>query len=156
MIHDYAQQQVKAHGRSEIRKCYIITDLEYIPDTANWPELKSLVCIESQRTINGKTTYAIRYYISSLMVDAKKMLESIIAHWSIENNLHWRLDVTFLEDRCRTKFKNCPENLTIARKIALAILDADNEKIGGQNKRLKAGWGKNYLTELIKSFIDTL
>lgn len=156
LIHDFTEQQVKAHGRIEVRKCYIITALEYIPDTANWPALKSLVCIESQRTVNGKTTCENRYYLSSLLGDAPEMLEKIIKHWSIENNLHWRLDVTFLEDKCRTKFKNCPENLTIARKIALAILDADKTRLGGRNKRLKAAWNDNYLINLIKSFINTL
>lgn len=156
LIHDFTEHQVKAHGRIEIRKCYMITALEYIPDTANWPGLKSLVCIESQRTVNGKTTCENRYYLSSLLEDAEIMLEKIIKHWSIENNLHWRLDVTFLEDKCRTKFKNCPENLTIARKIALAILDADKTRLGGRNKRLKAAWSDNYLIDLIKSFINTL
>lgn len=140
-----------------MRKCYTITTaLEYIPDTADWPELKSIVCIESLRTVNSKTTNETRYYLSSLAQDAQIMLESIVKHWSIENNLHWRLDVTFLEDRCRTKFKNCPENLSIARKIALAILDADKQRLGGRNKRLKAGWNEDYLLGLIKSFIDTL
>ena len=84
------------------------------------------------------------------------MLQAIKQHWSIENNLHWRLDVTFNEDRCRTKFKNCPENLAIARKIALAILDADSNRIGGFNKKLKAAWNDNYLIQLIDSFINSL
>lgn len=156
LIHDFTEQQVEAHGRIEIRKCYMITDLEYIPDTANWLGLKSLICIESQRTVNGKTTCENRYYLSSLVEDAKEMLAKIIKHWSIENNLHWRLDVTFLEDKCRTKYKKCPENLTIARKIALAILDADKTRLGGRNKRLKAAWNENYLIGLIKSFVNTL
>jgi len=156
LIYDFAKQETKAHGRIEIRKCYIITALAYIPDTVNWPGLKSLVCIESHRTVNGKTTLENRYYLSSLMENAEQMLNKITKHWSIENNLHWRLDVTFLEDKCRTSYKNCPENLAIARKIALAILDADKTRIGGRNKRLKAAWNENYLTKLISSFINTL
>jgi len=156
LIYDFAKQEKIAHGRIEVRKCYIITSLEYIPDTLNWPELKSLVCIESQRTEKGKTTLENRYYLTSLMENAEQMLNKIIKHWSIENNLHWRLDVTFLEDKCRTKHKNCPENLSIARKIALAILDADKTRLGGRNKRLKAAWNENYLINLISSFIHTL
>lgn len=84
------------------------------------------------------------------------MLKAVKKHWSIENNLHWRLDVAFLEDKCRAKFKNCPENLAIARKVALAILDADDSRLGGRNKRLKAAWNENYLIKVIKAFIDTL
>ena len=156
LIHDFASQKVEAHGRIEVRNCYLITALDYIPDTADWPGLKSLVCIESQRTIGAKTTNETRYYLGSFVEDAQTMLAKTIKHWSIENNLHWRLDVTYLEDKCRTKFKNCPENLSIARKITLAILDADKQRLGGRNKRLKLGWNENNLISLIQSFINTL
>lgn len=92
--------------------------------------------------------------MSSLSGNADQMLKSIKQHWSIENNLHWRLDVTFNEDRCRTKFKNCAENMNISRKIALAILDANKVRLGGANKRLKIGWNDTNLIKIIKKFID--
>ena len=98
----------------------------------------------------------MRYYVTSLDGNAKQILQATKQHWSIENNLHWRLDVTFNEDKCRTKFKNCPENLSILRKIALGILDADNSRLGGKNKRLKAALSENYLVKLIKGFIDSI
>lgn len=134
------------------------TALEYLPDAALWPKMKCLVCIESQRTILEKTTNENRYYLSSLSGNAQQILQAVKQHWSIENNLHWRLDVTYNEDKSRTKFKNCPENLAIARKIALAILDTYKTRLGGKNKRLKAAWNENYLVKsstllLIKSII---
>ncbi len=156
LIHDFSEEKVQAHGRIEHRKCHIFTALQYIPDTALWPKLNCLVCIESQRTILEKTTNETRYYLSSLKGDAKQILQATKQHWSIENNLHWRLDVAFNEDRCRTTFKNCPENLAISRKIALAILDTDTSRLGGKNKRLKAAWNENYLVKLINSFVETI
>lgn len=156
LIHDFAEEKIQAHGRIEHRKCHIFTALEYLPDAALWPKMKCLVCIESQRTILEKTTNENRYYLSSLSGNAQQILQAVKQHWSIENNLHWRLDVTFNEDKSRTKFKNCPENLAIARKIALAILDTDKTRLGGKNKRLKAAWNENYLVKLINSFVDKI
>lgn len=147
---------MQAHGRIEHRKCYTFTALEYLPDAEAWPEIKSIALIESQRTIKNKTTFEKRYFVSSLGGDAHKMLQAIRRHWSIENNLHWRLDVTFNEDKCRTKFKNCPQNLNIARKIALNILDADQRRLGGANKRKKMGWNDENIIQLIKKFMDSI
>lgn len=130
--------------------------MSYFPDAANWPNIKSLICIESHRTEKGKTTISRRYYLSSLEWCALKLLLAIIAHWSIENNLHWRLDVTFNEDKARTKYLNCPENLAIARKIALYILDSNKSNMGGYNKRMELGWNDNNLLNLIEKFINSL
>jgi len=156
LISDFAQEKVKGHGRTEHRKCYLITDLAYFPDAALWPKLSSLVCIENEVVTSKKTTKEYRYYVSSLKSDAATMLKAVKKHWSIEINLHWRLDVTFNEDRSRCKFKNCPENLSIARKIALAILDADNQRLGGKNKKLRVALSEKYLIKLLNSFIDKL
>ena len=156
MIHGFAEGKAQAHGRAGHRKCYTLTALEYLPDAALWPRLNSLVCIESQRTIHKKTTNETRFYVSSLKGGAKQTLQAAKQHWSIENNLHWRSDVTFNEDKSRTKFKNCPENLAIARKISLAILDAGTARLGGKNKRFKAAWSDNCLVKLIKSFVKAI
>lgn len=156
LISDFAEEKSKGHGRVEHRKCYLITDLSYFPDAALWPKLSSLVCIESEVITSKKTTKECRYYVSSLKTNATAILNAVRKHWSIEINLHWRLDVTFNEDRSRSKFKNCPENLSIARKITLAILDADNRRLGGKNKKLRVALSEKYLTKLLKLFIDNL
>ena len=70
-------------------------------------------------------------------------------HWSIENNLHWQLDVTFREDLQRTRVGNAPENLAIVRKLALQLLNnlADKESI--KSRRKLAGWNDQYLKQLL-------
>ncbi len=156
LISSSIEQENKGHGREEKRTCFVINDLKYIPDCKQWPEIKSLICIESERTAKGKHSTECRYYISSLHGDASMFLASIRKHWSIENNLHWRLDVTFSEDQCRSKYKNCPENLNVARKIVLAILDADKRRLGGKNKRLRAAWNDDNLIEMVRTFANIL
>jgi predicted transposase YbfD/YdcC len=64
------------------------------------------------------------YYISSMVTDAKTFAAVIRGHWSIENRLHWSLDVLFREDACQVRKDNAPLNLNILRKIALSRLRA--------------------------------
>ena len=66
--------------------------------------------IESVRIVKGKTTIETRYYISSLLNNARKFGESVRSHWGIENSLHWVLDVGFREDDCRIRKDNAPQN----------------------------------------------
>lgn len=61
--------------------------------------------------------------MSSLAPDATCLAESIRALWSIENPLHWVLDVAFREDECRIRSGNAPENSTVLRHIALSALN---------------------------------
>ena len=90
------------------------------------------------------------YYISSLEGDAAKILEASRTHWSIENSLHWRLDVAFAEDDCRVRSGNAAENLTIVRHFALSLLKQDRSvKAGIKGKRKAAGWDEDYLLRLI-------
>ena len=81
--------------------------------------------IETQREIKGKTTFAQRYYLSSLAPDANRLLRAIRAHWSIENRLHWVLDVCFREDECRVRKEHAPRNFATLRKFALNLLRQD-------------------------------
>ena len=79
----------------------------------------------------------------------EEIASAIRQHWSIENNLHWQLDVTFREDQSR-KVKNAARNHSAVTKMALAILKGDETTKGSMNlKRLKAGWDENYLSTLL-------
>ncbi len=90
------------------------------------------------------------YYITSLKADATKILEATRRHWSIENSLHWVLDVAFDEDRCRVRTGHGPENLAIVRHFALGLLKKDTSvKAGIKGKRKAAGWDTDYLLRLV-------
>lgn len=135
----------KSHGRIEERTCSVIQDLRFIDDDKQWEDLKSVIRIESKRTIKAATTQETRYYISNHLKDAASFLHTIRSHWSIENELHHVLDVTFNEDYCRKRQKNAAENFNIIRKMALNIVRSDkSSKASLRRKRKSAGWNNDY------------
>ena len=91
-----------------------------------------------------------RYYISSLPAPAGQLLAAVRSHWSIENSLHWTLDVTFREDQCRVRKDHGPQNLATLRQISHNLLKNENTlKVGIQGKRLNAGWREDYLLKVL-------
>ena len=143
----------KDHGRLEQRVCRAIGDPSYLafidPDGA-WPNLKSVVCIESTRRIGDTVSVEARHYLSSLPADATALSAAIRSHWSIENRLHWVLDVTFHEDDSRVRVGHAPENFAILRHIALNILRQDRSTRGSvPTKRFRAALNDRYLRSLL-------
>ncbi len=135
-------KQVDAsHGRVETRTCELITDLRFIDETQHWEGIKSVVRLTAQR--NDKTHQSeeveSRYYISSLS-DAKQINQAIRHHWSIENSLHWVLDVRFNEDFERKRKGASPYNFSFITKTVLNMIRLDKAKGSIKTKRLKAAW----------------
>jgi len=89
-----------------------------------WEELHSIVAVETIRQANrqAEVTRDYRFYLSSLVRSAKEFASLIRQHWDIENTLHWSLDVTCNEDRCRIRKDNAPENMAALRRLALNLL----------------------------------
>jgi len=125
------------HGRIEKRTCEVITKLDFLDTKENWEELHSIIKITSERTIKKTdiTSYETRFYISSLLGDAKLINNSIRSHWAIENNLHWNLDVIMKEDGQLNYKGNAAENMNMMKKIALGMLA--NEKTVKKSKKRK-------------------
>jgi predicted transposase YbfD/YdcC len=156
---DYAglsqhQTMETGHGRAELRCCVVLDELDAIRDRDVWKTLKSVVCVVRSRTVNGKTSDEVRYYISSKSASARTFLNAVRGHWSIENSCHWVLDVAFREDDHRLREGHAPENLALIRKIALAMLKKATAKCGIKNKRLKAGWDDAFLEHVLRDFLD--
>ena len=150
--HTYAETANKNHGRIEVRECWAITDPDfthYLRGFENWKGLRSLVKVSCQRQTSTGTSQDDRYFISSLKTPARQMLQAVRGHWSIENSLHWVLDIAFREDESRVRKDHAPENLSILRHIALNLLKQDlSKKLGIKNKRLVAAWNNDYLIHL--------
>lgn len=151
--HGYARTVEKGHGRIEIRECWTLSDpefLEYVQQRHHWAGLQTVVMVCAERRINGRRTRSIRYYISSLANDVQRILQSIRAHWGIENKLHWILDIAFREDESRLRKGNGPENFAMVRHMVLSLLKQEpSAKIGVKAKRLKAAWDRNYLLQVL-------
>jgi predicted transposase YbfD/YdcC len=141
------------HGRKESRLCRVLS-AEMLPEwvqSSDWKGLKSIIEIQSQRTImaSGVVENETRYYISSLAVNAEAFNRLIRSHWNIENQLHWILDVVFGEDQSRKRIRNAAQNFSTIRKIALNLLKAQNEKIGVNRKRNKCALSDQYREKML-------
>jgi len=142
------------HGRIETRTCSIINMFLHLQGVDKWKNLKSIVRIQSTRTFknsNKPIETATRYYISSLEQEAKLFNKAIREHWSIENKLHWTLDVAFGEDTSRKRIGNSAQNFSILLKIALNLLkNKKTAKQGVKGKRFKAALDNQYLKKVLQ------
>lgn len=143
----------KAHGRLEERQVFLCRDLSWVETSARWPDLSFLAMAQSKRTIlsTGEVTQGTRYFIGSdPEVSVEQLAAQIRDHWSIENSLHWVLDMGFREDEARHRAGNCAENLAVLRHFALNLLkNESHEKLGVANKRKLAGWNRGYLLQVL-------
>jgi len=151
----HAKTVNKGHGRIEVRECWSISDPEYLQmlkGASKWKGLQSITMVVSTRITNDKTTVKTRYYISSLTNNAKRLLRVARRHWSIENELHWVLDVAFNEDHSRIRKDHAPENFAVLRHMAVSLLKQEKTAKGGTHaKQLLAAWNEDYLLKVLSA-----
>jgi predicted transposase YbfD/YdcC len=140
----------KGHGREETRYYMICPVPEDLPDRERWAGLKAIGVAISNTLRDGKNVGENRYYILSKFIAASRFADAVRSHWSIENRLHWQLDVTFQEDQCRIRHGHADANFSILRRTALSLLKNETTlKVGIKNKRLTAGWNESYLEKVL-------
>ena len=144
------QTHEKGHGREETRYYYICPVPADLPDRSRWAHLRAIGITINVTRRDGQECVEVRYYILSKYVAVRRFAEAVRSHWSIENNLHWQLDVTFQEDQCRIRKGHADANFSILRRTALSMLKNEPTlKVGIKNKRLTAGWDENYLEKVL-------
>ena len=144
------QTRSKGHGREETRSYFVCEVPRDLPDRQRWPKLAAIGWAISDTMRDGKRCYEMRYYILSEKLSARKFAVAVRSHWSIENQLHWQLDVTFQEDQSRLRLGHADANFSILRRTALSLLKNNHTlKVGVKNKRLAAGWDDCYLEQVL-------
>jgi predicted transposase YbfD/YdcC len=137
------------HGRDETRE-YVSLPAPASLKKLGWSAVRSIGMVHSRTIRNGKLCEESRYYISTHRPSARKLAKFTRRHWSIENSLHWVLDMSFHEDLCRLRTGHAAENLALLNRISVSLLKADQTvKAGIACKRKTAGWDDHYLIHLL-------
>jgi predicted transposase YbfD/YdcC len=143
----------KGHGRYEQRTVQVLPAREYLSaaQSALWAGVRSLVMVTRvvwEQATEGQST-EVRYFLSSLPPNARRIGSAVRGHWRIENGLHWVLDVVFREDARRVYDRTTAENVAFLHRLALSLLRGDTSKSSLKVKRKRAGWSLSYLMQLL-------
>ena len=139
----------KGHGRIETRIYSVCHDLALLSAAGEWKELKCIGKARCIRECGGKVSDETRYFISSRKLSAVEFGKAVRGHWSIENSLHWVMDIVFRDDDCRVRTKNAASNFVTIKHIALNMLKQPVRKASMRVRRKMAGWDDGFLKEVI-------
>ncbi len=143
------QEVVTAHGRHDTLTYYQLPLPESCTVGHRWRGLRTIgLVIRLSETARGETS-DVRYYISSLPLGVKRFANLVRNHWSIENTLHWCLDVTFREDENRVRDRIAADNLGWLKRFAISLLKQQPDKESIAMRRRLAGWNVDYLAKVI-------
>lgn len=137
------------HGRIETRECWVVTNLDWLDSKERWTNLKSIIMVKATVQKRGHLSEHVRFFISSLDISAKRLLKRIRNHWSIENQLHWPLDVIFCEDKSTTRDIFGIQNLGALKGVALSLLLQNEMKISIAGKRARSASNLSYMLEVL-------
>jgi predicted transposase YbfD/YdcC len=143
------------HGRIETRNHRVSHNVDWLttdrrfPGEPRFPGLKAIAMVEATVERNGAVTTARRYFLSSLPIDPRTLARAVRAHWSIENRLHWVLDVVFHDDLMRLRTNHGPKNMATVKHMAMNLIRNAAGKDSLKSRRKAAAWNHNYLRALI-------
>lgn len=151
MMHHSQDTFDYGHGRIEKRNYSALPMMYFYKYKKHWRDLQTIIRVKSERTIGNHVETSIRYYITSIpFKDYQRACQAIRQHWSVENNLHWKLDIGLAEDACQITRGYADQNLATMRKIVLKMLEMeDSSKHGIAMKRIQAALSTRYLRKVV-------
>ena len=154
-VTDNSDDVDKGHGRIEEREVRMSSDVQWLRDRhPHWQSINSVIQVKSTRHIGDEVSQDCRYYVSSLLEDANRAGSVIRAHWGIENQLHWVLDMSFGEDQSRIRKGNAVQNMAVIRHAVLnAIQTVKPARQSIKQIRKRAGWSTTVLDSILQALI---
>lgn len=140
------------HGRIETRTATVSCEIGWLQKQHQWPGLEAIGKVVRVRQTAEKTTTETAYYLLSAALTPERFNQVVRQHWSIENSLHWRLDVVMNEDQDRTRMGHGPHNLAVLRHMALNAMQKEGSKGSLRGKFKRAGWDDDFLCRLLEMF----
>src|SRR5260370_12363190 len=137
------------HGRIETRTTTVIHDVAWLQERHDWPDLKGVGMIASNREMDDKIERETRFYITSLILLANQLGPIIRSHWAAQNSLHWVMDMVFRDDECRVRTDHAPANFTTLKHMATNLLRRASSKHSLRARRKVAAWDDHFLATLI-------
>ena len=137
------------HGRIETRNYTVFHDVAWLQDRHDWPGLNAVIMVESTREMADKIETETRFYITSLVWLAHLLGPIVRGHWSVENSLHWVMDMLFRDDECRIRTDHAPANFTTLKHMAHNLIRRAPGKDSLRLKRKVAAWDDDFLASLI-------
>ena len=152
---NYHKTVEKGHGKIEIRKCVISEEIGWLHNKSDWAGLHGIGAIYCEIEENGKKSKQSHYFIYSCKgMTANQIMKHKRSHWSIENCLHWVLDMAFREDESRARKDNSAENFNVLRQIAFNILKSEKSFKGSiTDKQFKCLLDSKYLDKIVNNWI---
>ena len=152
---NYYKTIEKGHGRIETRECIISEEISWLHNKSAWKDLHGVGVIYCTIEKNGVISKQSHYFIYSCIgLNAKQIMKYKRNHWTVENNLHWVLDMAFREDESRARKDNSAENFNVIRQIAFNILKSEKTFKGGiTDKQFKCLLDSSYLDLILANWI---
>jgi len=151
----YDSRTEKGHHRVETRKAKAVSVAQFggLYQQEQWAGLRTIVIVERVPHLWNKTTREVQFYLSSLPAEAQLNARAVRQHWGIENQLHWSLDVTFNEDKCRIRSLNSPQNFALVRRLALNAVNPETTLQRSLRQKIKrAAMNNDYMMQILKCF----
>lgn len=152
--HDYEQTVEAGHHRQENRQVWVVpvSEMGDLHQIDQWAGIQTIVMVKRVRQLWNKTTVETMFYLSSLPCDASRNAHAIRAHWGIENQMHWVLDVTFGEDACRIRTGHAPDNFALLRRLAISVLNRESSKRRSLRQKTKrAAMSPDYMLTVLNA-----
>jgi len=144
-----------SRSRRERREYYAMPAPPTLPGISDWANLATIMMVIRITLVKGREVGEVSYFLSSLPPKVKTLAKRIRQHWSIENQLHWVLDVNFTEDASRIRKRHAPQTSAMLRRLAVSILSSDTSlKDNLRGKRYRACLSTDVLERILLGFVE--